>query len=379
MKTQKKARGQGQGATALAAATRPKGFTAVKRSISGAECALYDELRWSVPMIDAAVRKIVRLIGGFTVSCPSASVEGELKEFLGSVRVGCSGRGIDCFIAQYADSLLTYGAAVGEIVTDGRTGGVYGLYNADIKELELSERENGMGLRLKMRGSGGEIDRPELIAVSALNPNSASPTGNSLLSGLPFVSGILMKIYECIGTNFDRLGNLRFSVTYNPKEGGLDGALAADRAAEIAREWSAAMSDSSSVKDFVAVGDVKISVIGADSQMIDTEVPVRQMLEQIIAKFGLPPFLLGLCWSTTERMAEQQTDLLTTELGYYRGILTPVIEKICREYLKREGLDQRVTVKWDSISLQDEVEEARARLLRAQAEELENGARRVTE
>lgn len=274
---------------------------------------------------------------------------------------------------------MTYGAAVGEIVTDGRTGGVYGLYNADIKELELSERENGMGLRLKMRGSGGEIDRPELIAVSALNPNSASPTGNSLLSGLPFVSGILMKIYECIGTNFDRLGNLRFSVTYNPKEGGLDGALAADRAAEIAREWSAAMSDSSSVKDFVAVGDVKISVIGADSQMIDTEVPVRQMLEQIIAKFGLPPFLLGLCWSTTERMAEQQTDLLTTELGYYRGILTPVIEKICREYLKREGLDQRVTVKWDSISLQDEVEEARARLLRAQAEELENGARRVTE
>ena len=133
------------------------------------------------------------------------------------------------------------------------------------------------------------------------------------------------------------------------------------------------MSDSSSVKDFVAVGDVKIKVIGADNQMIDTDVPVRQMLEQIVAKFGLPPFLLGLCWSTTERMAEQQTDLLTTELWYYRSILTPVIDKICREYLKREGLEQSFTVEWDSISLQDEVEEARARLINAQAKGLEAG------
>ena len=48
------------------------------------------------------------------------------------------------------------------------------------------------------------------------------------------------------------------------------------------------------IKDFVAVGDVDIKVIGADNQMIGTEVPVRQMLEQIVAKLGMPPFLLGL-------------------------------------------------------------------------------------
>ena len=373
MKTQKKSRGERSGAAALTAATRPKGFISVRRNLSGAECALYDELRWSVPMIDAAVRKIVRLIGGFKITSRSKAVENELNDFLAHIKVGCSGQGIDCFISEYADSLLTYGTAVGEIVVDGRTGGIYGLYNADIKELELSESESGMGVKLRTRGSNTEIDRPDLITVSALNPNSSCPLGNSLLSGLPFVSGVLMKIYECIGTNFDRLGNLRFSVTYDPKDGGMDGAFASDRAAEIAREWSAAMSDSSSVKDFVAVGDVKIKVIGADNQMIDTDVPVRQMLEQIVAKFGLPPFLLGLCWSTTERMAEQQTDLLTTELWYYRSILTPVIDKICREYLKREGLEQSFTVEWDSISLQDEVEEARARLINAQAKGLEAG------
>lgn len=65
----------------------------------------------------------------------------------------------------------------------------------------------------------------------------------------------------------------------------------------------------------MAVGDVSIKVIGADNQWIDTEVPVRQMLEQIVAKLSIPPFMLGLSWSTTERMSKQQADGLTSELG----------------------------------------------------------------
>jgi hypothetical protein len=101
--------------------------------------------------------------------------------------------------------------------------------------------------------------------------------------------------------------------------------------------------------------------------------PVKEMLEQIVAKLGIPPFLLGLSWSTTERMAAQQTDLLTSELWYYRGILTPIIKKILNEFLKREGYESNYEIVWDSISLQDEVEEARARLLRAQAQTLEKG------
>ena len=47
---------------------------------------------------------------------------------------------------------------------------------------------------------------------------------------------------------------------------------------------------SGSVKDFVAVGDVDIKVIGADNQIPDSEIPVREMLEQIVAKLGIPPF-----------------------------------------------------------------------------------------
>ena len=40
---------------------------------------------------------------------------------------------------------------------------------------------------------------------------------------------------------------------------------------------------------FVAVGAVDIKVIGADNQLPDSELPVREMLEQIVAKLGIPP------------------------------------------------------------------------------------------
>ena len=90
-------------------------------------------------------------------------------------------------------------------------------------------------------------------------------------------------------------------------------------------------------------------------------------LEQVVAKTGLPPFLLGLSWSTTERMSRQQADILTTELESYRNILTPVAERVCRMALDLRGLPGAVAVDWQSISLQDETEQAQARLTNAQA------------
>jgi hypothetical protein len=125
------------------------------------------------------------------------------------------------------------------------------------------------------------------------------------------------------------------------------------------------------VRDFIAVGDVDIKAIGADNQMIDTEVPVRQILEQLLSKLSIPPFLLGLSWSSTERMSSQQADMLTSELEYYRRMLNPTIKQVCQCYLRSLGSTADVTVEWVNINLQDEVELADARLKNAQALQIE--------
>ena len=122
------------------------------------------------------------------------------------------------------------------------------------------------------------------------------------------------------------------------------------------------------VRDFVAVGDVEIKVIGGEAPILDSQVPVRQILEQLVAKTALPPFLLGLNWSTTERMSTQQADILTSELWALRRTVEPVLHKICRTYLALEGMDDRVQILWNDISLQDITEEAKADLYKAQAE-----------
>ena len=50
---------------------------------------------------------------------------------------------------------------------------------------------------------------------------------------------------------------------------------------------------SGSVRDFVAVGDVDIKVIGGDAPILDSQVPVRQVLEQIVAKTSHPALYAG--------------------------------------------------------------------------------------
>ena len=339
-------------------------------SLSRAELQLYSNLRRRVPVIDGAISKIVRLTGGFRVVCSDASAQRLLDDFLMNVNVGGNQKGLGAFIDSYTDSLLTFGTAVGEMVLSENKH-TFSLYNAPLESIALHRsRENPLRVDISTLSQGGEVPvkNPERVLVSVLSPSEGELYGNSLLRGLPFVSAVLMQIFETIGTNWERVGNLRYAVTYRPGNDSLDKAYAKDRVMQIARGWSDAMKSGGEVKDFIAVGDVDIKVIGADNQILDSEIPVRQLMEQIVAKTGLPPFMLGLNWSTSERMAQQQTDVLTSELWHYRRLLTPVIMQIASMFLRMHGYSPECTVEWDEISLLDETEQAKALYYRAQAE-----------
>ena len=157
-----------------------------------------------------------------------------------------------------------------------------------------------------------------LLLFTTMNPEPAHPYGVSLFRGMPFLAEILVKIYNTIGIN-----------------------------------WEA--------------------------PILDSQIPVRQILEQLVAKTGLPPFLLGLSWSTTERMSVQQADLLTSELWALRRMVEPAMEKVCRTFLALEGLDDRFQIIWDDISLQDITQQAQAQLYQAQAENYRAEAARKEE
>lgn len=338
---------------------------------SKGDMELYRSLREAVPIIDAAIYKLVRLLGDFTVKATDKHAEKEILSFLQSVNVDGERQGITAFISTFFEQLLTYGTAVGEMVLTGE--GFTHLHNADLKAVSLSHAEKSLDLTVCADNGLGQfvpVKYPSLILTCVHNPDPDKAYGNSILKGLPFVSDILLKIYNTIGTNWERVGNIRYAVTYKPREDALDKAYAKERAMQVASEWGKSMDPSGPVKDFIAVGDVDIKAIGADNQILDSEVPVRQMLEQIVAKMGIPPFLLGLSWSSTERMSYQQADILTSEIDFYRREITPVIRKICSLWLRLNGYGCDFEVIWDNITLQDITELAKSELYTAQAHKI---------
>lgn len=339
--------------------------------LGGGDIRLYRAIREAVPVVDAAIMKIIRLTGGCSISCDNAAAEAGLSEFLRTVNAGRAQTGIGAFVDAYLDSMITCGRAVGEIVTYGDRE-IAAVICGNVSDVQIKEGDNPLDFRLCTCDEGGlvrELPYQELLLFTPYNPEADSPYGVSMLRSMPFLTDILLKIYNSIGVNWERAGNVRFAVTYKPQSDIIDKAYAHERAELIAREWSAAMQSGKdgSVRDFVAVGDVDVKVIGADGQVLDSEAPVRQILEQLVARTGIPPFMLGLNWSSTERMSAQQADLMTSELTAIRRTLTPVLERICSLWLRMHGYDCAFEVIWDEINLQDDVEQARAELYRAQA------------
>ena len=330
---------------------------------------MYRQLREAIPVLDAAVGKLVRLSGGFGVKCRSKESQEKLEKFLREMPCGRGQVGIDSFLSGFVDSLLVYGRSVGELVID--RGHLRAVCWGDVTQLQVMEGENPLDVELwgpDSKGHMGPLPYQHLLLFTTLNPEAAHPYGVSIFRGMPFLADILMKIYTAIGTNWERAGNVRYSVICKNGEN-MDPGMAQERGKQVAQEWSRAMEDAKNgtVRDFVAVGDVEIKVIGGDAPILDSEIPVRQILEQLVAKTGLPPFLLGLNWSTTERMSTQQADILTSELWALRRTVEPILRKICKTYLALEGMDDRVQIEWNDISLQDITEEARAELYKAQA------------
>ena len=65
------------------------------------EKELYDRLRYTVPVIDAAISKIVRLTGGYKIQCRDESMQEIMDCFSGEIPVGLTGHSIQSFTAAF--------------------------------------------------------------------------------------------------------------------------------------------------------------------------------------------------------------------------------------------------------------------------------------
>ena len=118
----------------------------------GAE--LYGAMREALPVLDAAVCKLVRLAGGFTVACGDRRAQAAMDRFVKTVPVGRGQFGLESFLAAYLDSLLTYGRAVGEVAVAG--GRAAAVCWGDVTKVEIREGDSPLDFQLCC-WDGGEL------------------------------------------------------------------------------------------------------------------------------------------------------------------------------------------------------------------------------
>ena len=203
--------------------------------------------------------------------------------------------GVNAFLDCYTDSLLTCGRAIGEILPAAGNREIAALLCGRVENVEIREGDNPLDFTVcgpDERGRMGPLPCQELLLFTPFNPGGGQPLRRVAAAVAALSDG---HPDEDLPHHRRQLG-ARAATCATPSPAGT--ARAARRrsgAASWPEEWSRAMQEtrSGSVRDFVAVGDVDIQVIGADGPILDSEVPVRQILEQVVAKTGHPALYAG--------------------------------------------------------------------------------------
>lgn len=373
---------------------------------------LYEALREAVPPIDAAINRLVTLDGILAAEAETDALQRELDEFIDGVPVNDFQEGLQAAYAGQGNEMYEQGFGfidftLGERGIDrlhvGDSKGYCLRRNPDSGELEVwfrtpsptrGRRDGTDQIERVLRNSYAtdiaaaldkngyrRIDRSRLV-YAGLQNEADNPYGVSIMRSMEFCSRVLLTMDNAQLQTWERFGNPVFKVNYKTKSRQSPTELESRRKA-LADNLKDAMEAKrkGNAVDFVnAIGandELEITVLGGDGQVLELEAPARHILEQIVAKTGLPSWLLGFHWSTAERLAERQGEILLQESRTRFSYRKPGLRSLLAAHLRQRGITWNPG-DWDIVqelpSLQDIVAMAQAGFLEAQTEMMRSGA-----
>jgi len=375
-----------------------------------------EALRSSLGVLDGAMNRLVTVDGIIDVEGGNDKlVQLIQRELIAGIPVNDLQGGLQAFYAGQGNELYEQGFTVAEMVYDRRGRELIGLQVADSKgvlfhrdpesgQLQtwyLPPMANATGRRdgtdavetvlrntarqlnvALIQGKGYTLVAPERMIYSAFNPENGQPYGVSLLRGIEFVSQILLKMHNATGQAWERFGDPVFHVNYKTKNRSLKSDALDKRRQMLASDLHAALTAKrlGNSADFTtAVGaddEITVTIIGGDGKVLSIEMPARHMLEQILAKTGLPAWMLGMQFSTAERMADNQAEVVLQESKTRFEARLHGLNRVVETWMRGRGLtwkpgDWNLTQKLPN--LRDELKRAQAGFLNAQTELMQRG------
>jgi len=378
----------------------------------------YSALREALGPLDGGIERLVTMDGILAVEGGNDKITGAIeRDFLKNIPVNDLESGFQAFFAAQGDMMLEQGCAVGEMVMDARGKELIGLRLADSKGIvfhrdgtqlatwyrppryRLTSRRDGTDaietvIRNNGIGAGGlsqgyltqqgflQLD-PATMVYAGYNSHADVPYGVSILRSIEFVSQLLVRIQNATGLTWDRFGDPIFHVLYQTKNRALKGTDFDKRRDQLAKDFQQVMNTKrgGNSADFVnAVGaddNVTIKVIGEGNQVLQMEMPAGHMLEQILAKFGLPSWMLGIQGARTSTALGDQQSEMVIQASKTRFIRRrPGLERVVATWLRGRGLtwkpgDWQITQ--NLPNLYDELKRAQAAFLQAQTQMMLRG------
>lgn len=384
------------------------------RKVSG---DFYEILREGVPIIDAGIRRLISLNGTIKIIGDKADCVKELEDFSLNVPVNDTQKGIHAFLENFTNETFEQGFAISEFVATPDLKDIAGMRIADSKNIVYRRNADGVAepwyrypgnqpLRVYnmpgtlieriINASYGQVVtvnginevklNPANLLYHSINNENSDPYGASIMRSMEFVSQILVTLQNSIKNVAERFGDPMYHahLKSNSKELEPGRKLIEDALKVIVNSKRAGGSG-----DIVTAtgndGDVIIKVIGQDGQILAYEIPLRHVLEQIVSKFGIPAWMLGIYWSTTERMATLEVESALQDAKIRQFAMLPEFIRLLSIYLRMRGKKfSTITTSLDkpgdwgfvfeTPNLRDLVAQAQARFLNSQADMMQGAA-----
>lgn len=386
------------------------------RKVSG---DFYEALREGIPIIDSAIRRLISLNGTIEILGDNPTLVKELEDFAMFVPVNDTQTGIHAFLENASNETFEQGFSISEFITTKDMKDIAGLRVADSKHIVYRRDEMGRAepwyrypgnmpvqvysdpLTVVNQILTAQYNQTVFVAgmneiklnpankmYFSINNENTNPYGVSLMRSMEFVSKILMTMENSLLNVWERFGDPSYHIHY--KTSSKDGDKTEERRQQLSTNFNTANTSKREGKsaDFVTAADkdseISIGIIGSDGQELAMEIPVRHVLEQIVAKTGLPSWMLGLYWSSTERMATLEIEAALQDAKIRQLAMMPEFIRLFSTFLTIRGH------KWNSITtdpdkpgdwgmrfvtpnLRDEVATAQANFLNAQADMVSGG------
>jgi len=372
----------------------------------------YSSLRECLGPLDGGIDRLVTMDGIIGVEGGNDKITQAIQgDFLKNVPFNDLEAGFQAFFSAQGDMMLEQGCSIGEMVMDKRGKELVGLRIADSKgvvfhregtqlatwyrppryrrtgrrdgtdAIETVIRNNGLGngglSETYLTEQGFMQMDPATMVYGGFNSHADNPYGVSILRSIEFVSQLLVRIQNSTGLTWDRFGDPVFHVLYQTKNRALKGPDFDKRRDALAKDFQTVMNTKrgGNSADFVnAIGaddTLTIKVIGEGNQVLAMDVPARHMLDQILAKFGLPSWMLGIEVRTSGAMGDQQSEMVIQASKTRFDRRRPGLERIVATWLRGRGLTWKPG-DWQIVqtlpNLYDELKRAQAGFLQAQTQ-----------